>query len=107
MASGAATYLLQGTHELGLHRAIAWTVPADLPQSSFTGEYIGLRLVLIGIDLTPHMPSINIVTDSAALLYGWARALSTGPSFNRRWGGLYKQAIVDGNRCYKHPATQG
>ncbi len=96
MASGAACHLFNGIHELGIYRAVAWTVPADLPQSSFTGEYIGLRLVLTGIPLRPNMPVVNIVTDSDALLNGWARALSNGPSFNRRWDGLYKQAIVDG-----------
>ncbi len=42
MVSGAAVYLFQGIHESGLYRAIAWTVPADMPQYSFTGEYIGL-----------------------------------------------------------------
>jgi hypothetical protein len=53
MASGAAVYLFEGTHEVGIYRAMAWTVPADMPQSSFTGEYIGLRLVLTGFEITP------------------------------------------------------
>ncbi len=96
MASGAAVHLHEGTHESGTYRAIAWTVPADLPQSSFPGEYIGLMLVLTGFPDVTNVPPVNVVTDSAALLNGWARASACGPSFNRRWDGLYKQAIADG-----------
>jgi hypothetical protein len=52
--------------------------------------------VLTGTEVITHMPPIKVITDSAALLNGWARASARGPSFGRRWDGLYKQAFAKG-----------
>ena len=46
MAAGAATYLVEGSPETGTYKAAAWAVPAELPQSSFTGEAMGLMVAL-------------------------------------------------------------
>jgi ribonuclease HI len=96
MASGAAAYLHSGEQNNGIYRAVTWAVPEDLPQSSFTGEFLGLRLLLTGVTMVTHMPPIKVITDSSALLHGWARATLKGPSFGRKWDGLYKQAISMG-----------
>ena len=103
-AAGAAVQLERGTHKHGRYRSVSRLVPEHLEQSSFTGEWMGLMLAVTHTTSMGDDPSINIVTDSAALLKGWERVQSRGVSHNSKWDGLHKQLIQDslGERLPQH-----
>jgi hypothetical protein len=91
IAAGAAAYLIEGTPANGTYRAVGLPVDSHLPQSSYTGEAIGL---LLATGLTPpEVQALNVVTDSAALIGGWQRVVACGTSFKCRWDGLWRQHL--------------
>ncbi len=82
-------------------KAVSWMAPDHFKAeelSSFTSEFLG---AMLGIRCNEAaQPSckenrIDISTDSQALVSGWDKAERTGPSFNRKGDGLFRQALQD------------
>ena len=82
-------------------RAVTWMAPdtfraEDL--SSFSGEFLGAMLGIRcneAAEPSCKHSTTDISTDSQALMSGWNKAETTTPSFNRKWDGLFRQALQD------------
>jgi hypothetical protein len=82
----------------GTYAAIGTLAPACLPQSSFAGEYIGIRIELQATGGCRHevhtRPPFQVFTDSAAALGGITTVLLRGWVDHRRpWGGLWGDSV--------------
>jgi hypothetical protein len=93
IAAGAATQVYEwgNDNKSCIALAVNWIAPRRILATSFAGEFVR---ALLAIRDSYQKMTIDIWTDSAALLASWNKVIAHGPQFQNERDGLFKDLIL-------------